>query len=120
MGKQETIKAMKGNLEAEFSQMVWDIGKLERHGWREVGVKSKAVEVDAKKIPIIKGEIKVEPIDAVKDEVNDDLAAKPKVSDSDTLYPSNDQIKDELREKGIKFHQALGTKKLRKLYEDSK
>jgi len=113
MGEEQKIKAMRGDLYGEFSQMVWDIGNLERHGWREIGTKSKAVEVEAEKIPIVKTEVKVESVEEKKEE-------KPKVADSDVLYPTDDQIKEVLREKGVKFHQALGTKKLRKLYEDSK
>lgn len=85
------IKAMKGGLEKYFSEMAWRIGNLEKMGWTKVGVISKAVEVEVEEIKVV--------------EIPNDK------------YPPNDEIKAWLKEHNVNFHHALGTEKLRRLYD---
>jgi len=90
------IKAMKGNLEGNFSQRAWDLGNPEKHGWVKVGVKSEAATVESQKIDIV---------DVATDE---------------DLYPTDDEMRAELTAKGIKFHPKTGRTKLKIKYDESK
>ena len=94
--KQKKILAMKGNLEGSFSPHAWRIGNMERHGWVRVGDAEEKVDV---------GDVEVIPIVPQKEE--------------DDKYPTDDEIRDFLKEKGVKFHPSTGTKKLKKLYDEN-
>lgn len=99
MGK---IKAMKGGRVGLFSEHAWRIGNPEKHGWEKVGEVSDAVMVETEEV-VIKEEIK---------EVT--------IPTDDDLYPDKDEIKAFLKEKGVKFHHALGLKNLKQLYDENK
>lgn len=93
------IKAIKDGLEANFSDRAWKIGNPEKHGWVKMGVKSDAVTVKVEPIPIV-----------------DDV----EITTDEDLYPTDDEMKDELTKKGVKFHRNIGRAKLKIRYDDSK
>ena len=95
------IKAMRDGVEGLFSQRAWDLGKMEKEGWIRVGVVSDAVKVDVEEIEIV------------------DIPIDPE-KEADDIYPTDDEIRAFLKEKGIKFHHATGTKKLRGLFDENK
>lgn len=99
MGK---IKAMKGGMVGYFSEMVWDIGNPEKHGWEKIGEVSDTVVVETEEVQI-KEEIK-----------------EVKIPTDDDLYPDIDEIRAFLKDKGVKFHHATGIKKLKVLYDENK
>ena len=103
------IKAMKGGLEKYFSEMTWKIGKLEKMGWVKVGMMSDGVKVETEKIEIVEiPKEKIKKTDIPTEEIKVDEIKE---------YPTDDKIKEFLNEKGVKFHHATGTKKLRGLYD---
>lgn len=98
------IKAVNRNgLEGYFTELAWKVGKPENHGWRKVGVTTKAVMTEAEEIEVVS--LKVTDI--------------PEATDDD-LYPTDDEIRDFLKENDVKFHPKLGSKKLRDLYDANK
>jgi len=121
----ELIKAMKGGLTGYFTPYSWKVGKPEKHGWRKIGVTSEAVMVEAEAIDLKKTEITVTeiPVDG-EPEKSDPIVRKEVVKEIETtdddLYPTDDEIRAELTEKGVKFHPKLGTVKLRALYDANK
>ena len=99
------IKAMKDGIEKYFSEMAWEIGKLQNRGWQKVGVMSDAVKVETEEI-----ELSEIPTENVEIEGANEGVKTPE-------YPTDEEIKTFLKENGVKFHHALGTKKLRELYD---
>lgn len=98
------VLAMKGDLQKWFGIEAWRIGGLEKHGWVKVGVMSDAVKVEAEEIKI--SEI---PTTEVKE---------PEDTPTDG-YPSEDEMKDFLKEKGVRFSPNIGIEKLKQRYDES-
>lgn len=101
------IKAMRDGVESYFSEMAWEIGNLERHGWMKVGVMSDAVKVESEEI-------------VISEIPSGDTTIVDTGSEADDIYPTDDEIRDFLKEKGVKFHHATGTKKLRRMFDENK
>lgn len=100
----EMIKAVKNGLEGVFTPLAWKLGKPERHGWRKVGIATEATKVDVQQVNIgEKEDIKV-----------------VEIPDEDALYPTDEEIRAELKEMGVKVHPNLGTEKLREKYDANK
>jgi len=95
------IKAMRDGVEGLFSPRAWDLGRMEDEGWIKVGVMSDAVKVEVEAIETV--EIPVDP-----------------KKEADDIYPTDDEIRAFLKEKGVKFHHATGTKKLRGMFDGNK
>lgn len=104
MGEKQIKAVNAAGLEGVWSEFAWEIGKPEKHGWRKIGV------VNVEDI------VETEEVDLAGEKVEIKTTKIP--SDND-LYPSDDEIRAELKEKEIKFHPNLGTVKLRKLYDEN-
>lgn len=118
------IKAMKGNLVGYFAEHAWEIGKSEMRGWRKIGVASGAVMVESEQIDLAKTEIEVTEIpddDVVVEKVEKPVTTKRAEIETtdDDLYPTEDEMRAELTEKGVRVHPNLGLAKLKKLYDEN-
>lgn len=114
---------MKGDMVGQFSERAWNIGKPGKSGWVRVGAKSESKVVEVEKIPIVKSEIESDE-EVVVEEVAQEEAEKVEEATQeeidDDLYPTNDEIREFLTKKGVKFHPKTGTLKLRAKYDENK
>ena len=118
--KPPKIKAVKDGKVFTFSQRAWKIGNHEKHGFKLIGEVEEAEKIPAEKIETI--EIKTVEIPDEETEVVVKEVVQEEVKED---YPSDDEIRKYLNgladEGKIKRpHHALGTKKLRRLYDENK
>ena len=105
------VKAMRGGIEKWFGEHAWKIGNLEKLGWVKVGVRSDAVEVEAEEIKI--SEIPDGDVETV--DVGGTVADNAQVE-----YPSEEEMKAFLKEKGVRFNPSIGIDKLKERYDANK
>lgn len=122
------VKAMKNGGVKIFSQHTWDVANPEREGWEKLGEIRGTVMVGVEAIPLMDGNdivpIVVTEVGAV--EAGDNLTATQTEEELDEgLYPTDEEIRayaQKLFDNGEipkMPHQALGTKKLRKFYNEN-
>jgi len=118
------IKAMKGGGVKLFSKMTWDIAHPETQGWTKIGEVDGLAAIDAEEISttIEKKEIEVVEIPPEEEIVMEEVKELPPEAQTDaSLYPSDDEIKEFIKEKtGKAPHHMAKTKRLRELYDENK
>jgi len=118
------IKAMKGGGVKLFSKMTWDIAHPETQGWTKIGEVDGLAAIDAEEISttIEKKDIEVVEIPPEEEIVMEEVKELPPEAQTDaSLYPSDDEIKEFIKEKtGKAPHHMAKTKRLRELYDENK
>ena len=122
------VKAMKNGAIKLFSQHSWDIANPEREGWEKLGVVRESVTVGVEQIPLMDGN-EIVPIvvsEVGEVEAGDNLTATQTDEELDgALYPTDEEIRAYFQglfdngEIPKMPHHALGTKKLRKFYDEN-